>query len=98
MLGPGNPGSPEGVHRERVALTLEEMEQLGVFCVCFTALPVQVKQVVLYGGFLHLSKEKVKKLDVELYSPMIIPTLAMKLWWDKGKLQLGLHMELLPVE
>ena len=29
---------------------------------------------------------------------MIIPTLAMKLWWDKGKLQLGLHMELLPVE
>ena len=95
----------EAVHKERGALTDEELGEIGIngFCMRFTLLPVKVDKVLLYGSILPMSKaaleEKLFEMEttVEMESPFI-PAIAMKLSLVNGKYQVGFPMDFLPVE
>ena len=73
-------------------LDVAEEATIGNFAVRFTLLPVKVDRVVLYGSIVPISKEalkeKVEELDMDLNSHLI-PTIALKLFYAKGKLQNG---------
>ena len=58
-------------------------------------------KVFLYGGIIPMSKEnllaRLREAEVESSSPAI-PTVALKLWFSKGKLQNALPLDLIPTE
>ena len=64
-------------------------------------MPINVDNLVLYGGIVPLSKDELQEVvdntEGDLGSPLI-PTLAMKLWFARGVLQNWFPMDFLPLE
>ena len=82
-------------------LEIAEEATIGKFAVRFTILPVKVDRLVLYGSIVPMGKEalreKMEEGDLDLDSPLV-PTIALKLWYAKGKLQNGFPVVFLPGE
>ena len=83
------------VHSERGSIPLTELQDVDGFSISFTLLPVRHDKVFLYGGIIPMSKEnllaRLREAEVERSSPAI-PTVALKLWFSKGKLQNALPL------
>ena len=73
----------------------------GGLCICFTLLPVKNDKVFLYGGVVPVSKERLHEILREqdlLPSSPHIPTIALKLHSNRGKLLNALPLDLMPSE
>ena len=81
----------------------EELDDAGVgkFALRLTLLPTNVSKMALYGGIVPMTKEelreKVEACDAEIDSELV-PTIALKLGWAKGKPLNGYLVDLMPHE
>ena len=93
----------EAKEKDRGVLSAVDLEELGIrgFSVRFTILPVSVDKVTLYGGIIPMSRvdleAKLGEMETDLDSELI-PTVAMKLGFARGKYQNGTLLDLLPAE
>ena len=90
-------------HQELGILSKAQLEDhnVGGFCARFTLLPVSSSKAFLYGGIVPMAKAelmtKLRDMELEPSSPYI-PTVALKLFFTKGKLVNALPLDLVPAE